>query len=149
MPGDLSAITALLIELTQRIEHQNQLLAQLQQQLSLLEQGNAPTVGESRLVVGPVCLDVAAHRAFVEQKELSLHPAGFALLQLFLRYPGKLFSRLELLPLSPRRVMAARKEHTVDAHIRELRLALGEYGRMIQTVRGVGYRLVPPPERPF
>ena len=64
----------------------------------------------------------------------------FELLRLFLSHPGIAFTRDQLFA----DIWGADyvgETRTVDMHIRTLRMKLGEYGKLIETVRGVGYRL--------
>src|SRR5690606_32389574 len=82
------------------------------------------------------------HRAFAGEAELALSPTEFRLLHYFLRNPDRVLSRSRLLD----KVWGDGvyiEERTVDVHIRRLRLALRPTGhdRLIETVRGGGYRL--------
>ena len=74
------------------------------------------------------------------EKGYSLPLKEFELLRLFLSRPGIAFSRDQLF----NDIWGAdyvSETRTVDMHIRTLRVKLGDYGKMIETVRGVGYRL--------
>ena len=64
----------------------------------------------------------------------------FEMLRLFLSRPGMVFTRDRLLS-DVWGVDYDGETRTVDVHIRSLRQKLGSDGEMIQTVRGVGYRL--------
>jgi two-component system phosphate regulon response regulator PhoB len=87
------------------------------------------------LVIDPGRQEVTADGA-----PLSLRPLEYKLLSLFLEHAGRIFSRRELLAevwgLSP-----ALHTRTVDVHMRRLRVSLGAYGRAIETIHGLGYRL--------
>ena len=64
----------------------------------------------------------------------------FDLLQLFLKHPGRVYTRDQLLE----KVWGGEyfgETRTVDVHIGTLRTKLGRYGGYIRTVRGVGYRM--------
>jgi len=93
------------------------------------------------LEVDGLRLDPAAHRVSVAGTHLHLGPTEFRLLQFFMSHPEKVFSRSRLLDhVWGRNVYI--EERTVDVHIRRLRKALAPHGldRLIQTVRGAGYR---------
>lgn len=80
------------------------------------------------------------HRVLVGGQEVSLTPREFDLLLLFLRRPGRVFSRSAiLLALWPQGYVS---EHVVDVHLASLRRKLGAAAE-ITSVRGVGYRLAP------
>ncbi len=73
-------------------------------------------------------------------QRITLTYKEFELLRLFMAHPGTAFTREQLME----RVWGTDycgETRTVDMHIRTLRQKLGEYGEMIETVRGVGYRL--------
>jgi DNA-binding response OmpR family regulator len=81
------------------------------------------------------------HVATLDGAELDLTPKEFELLQLFVRHPGRAFSREFLVE----RIWGYEYdgfERTVDTHITRLRKKLGPLGDKIITVWGVGYRLV-------
>ena len=76
----------------------------------------------------------------VDGARIELTFKEFELLRLFLEKPGTAFSREQLFL----RVWGDNyvgETRTLDMHIRTLRSKLGKYGGMIETVRGVGYRL--------
>jgi two-component system response regulator ResD len=98
----------------------------------------------SGVQVGELSLDPLAHEAKFQGKALSLTPREFDLLAFLSRHPGRVFSREELLTKvwGYDYVGATR---TVDVHIRRLRAKLGEKNRLIETVTGAGYKLMPRP----
>jgi DNA-binding response OmpR family regulator len=96
---------------------------------------------------GALVVDPAAFRATLGGELLDLTAAELRLLALLMRDPGRVRVRPELLAVvsAPG---AVSDERTVDAHIKNLRRKLGEGtahtqqdGPLIETVRGVGYRL--------
>ena len=97
---------------------------------------DAPAV----LEVGDLCLDVTAHHVRVAGESVSLTLKEFELLRLFLENPGQVFSRDRLLS-AVWGVDFMGESRTVDVHIATLRDKLGPCGELIETVRGVGYRL--------
>ena len=95
---------------------------------------------EPVLAAGPIALDERSRRVTVEGRAVELSPREFSLLECFLRHPGQSLTRDQLLdqawPFS-----VAVTPNAVDAYVHYLRTKLGEAGRWIETVRGVGYRL--------
>ncbi len=71
---------------------------------------------------------------------INLTTREFALLQLFAEQPGRVFSRQDLLGrIWGDDVIVT--ERTVDVHMKNLRKKIGADGNLIETVRGVGYRV--------
>jgi two-component system OmpR family response regulator len=93
-----------------------------------------PTVLES----GELRLDPASHRVWHGGEELSLTPREFALLEMFMRHPGQVLSRFELIE----HVWDGSYENrsnVVEVYVAYLREKLDRAA--IETVRGAGYRL--------
>jgi two-component system, OmpR family, response regulator len=92
--------------------------------------------------VGDLRLDPAAHRAWRGQTELDLSAKEFALLELFMRRPGNVLTRGQLLE-GAWDIAYERRSNIVDVYIRHLREKIDRpFGSdTIETVRGVGYRL--------
>jgi DNA-binding response OmpR family regulator len=90
--------------------------------------------------VGPIRLDEKLRRVTVAGRAVELSPREFSLLECLLRHPGQSLTRDQLLdqawPFS-----VAVTPNAVDAYVHYLRTKLGEAGRWIETVRGVGYRM--------
>ena len=95
---------------------------------------------DPRLVSGPIVLDEARRLVTVDRQPVELSPREFSLLECFLRHPGQALSRDQLIDQAwPYGV--AITPNAVDAYVHYLREKLGPVGRLIETVRGVGYRL--------
>lgn len=94
-----------------------------------------------RLQVGDLLLDPDERRALADGRPLSMGPTEYRLLRLFMRHPGRAWSRGQLLNELWGNDQAV-EERTVDVHIRRLRKALEPTGHSdyVQTVRGHGYR---------
>lgn len=95
---------------------------------------------EEHLMVGALKLDQAAHRVSYAHQTVKLGPTEFKLLAYLMQHPERVHSRSRLLE----QVWGdhgSMEERTVDVHIKRLREALGDAGRMVQTVRGAGYCL--------
>jgi two-component system phosphate regulon response regulator PhoB len=96
--------------------------------------------------VGPVRVDVDQHRAFVDGTEVSLTPLEFRLLTTFMSRLGRVQSREQLLA-DVWEMSSELETRTVDTHVKRLREKLGPARELLETVRGVGYRLVDPSEK--
>ncbi|MBL8548766.1 MAG: phosphate regulon transcriptional regulator PhoB [Hyphomonadaceae bacterium] len=101
-----------------------------------------PGLTEDKVVVGDITIDRAAHRVKRAGGDIHLGPTEFKLLDYLAQYPGRVFSREQLLDAvwgSDVYVEA----RTVDVHIGRLRKALnaGQENDPIRTVRSAGYAL--------
>ena len=92
------------------------------------------------LSVNGLTMDTTEHTVAAGGERVALTRKEFELLRLFLSSPGAVFTREALLS-GVWDTEFAGETRTVDMHIRTLRQKLGDYGSMIETVRGVGYRL--------
>ena len=100
-----------------------------------------------RVKVGSLEIDRAEHRVFVAGEEIRVSPLEMRLLLFLVRTPGKMRSRKELLT----EVWGYHPEvssRTLDTHVKRIRDKFGASGDLIQTVRGVGYRLAVRAEPP-
>ena len=102
----------------------------------------APVERPPVLTVGALRLDPAAHRAWRDETELDLSAKEFALLELFMRRPGAVLTRGQLLE-GAWDIAFESRSNVVDVYVRYLREKIDRpFGRhSIETVRGVGYRL--------
>ena len=101
-----------------------------------------PGLADDRVGHGDIIIDRVAHRVKRAGKEVHLGPTEFRLLDHFMRHPGRVFSREQLLDAvwgSDVYVEA----RTVDVHVGRLRKALNvdESANPIRTVRSAGYSL--------
>ena len=102
----------------------------------------APQALDEVVTLAGLSMDPATHRISHNGVELRLGPTEFRLLHFFITHPERVHSRSQLLD----RVWGDHvfiEERTVDVHIKRLREALApaQAAWMIDTVRGVGYRL--------
>ena len=92
------------------------------------------------LKAGPLTLDLASHRAVLNGREVALSARELELLATFMRHPGQVLSRAQLLDhvwgldFDP-------GSNVVDVYVAALRRKIGS--GTIETVRGSGYRFVP------
>ncbi|MCL2882434.1 MAG: response regulator transcription factor [Coriobacteriia bacterium] len=120
-----------------------ELIARVRALLRRVHTGDEPQ--RDKLVYGDLELDVTAHQALLAGKDLDLTASEFKLLTTLARYPGRVYSRMELVE----KVLGydfEGYERTVDSHVKNLRAKLGDdprNPRFIYTVHGVGYRFEP------
>ncbi len=86
-------------------------------------------------------LDQQGQRITVEGQTVPLGPTEYRMLEFFMTHPERVFSRDQLLD----RLWGGNvyvEERTIDVHVRRLRKSLEKFGldRLVQTVRGSGYR---------
>lgn len=104
----------------------------------------SPEASEDPIEIAGLRLEPSTFRVYAGERTLELSPTEFRLLHFFMRNPDRVLSRTRLLD----NVWGDHvyiEERTVDVHIRRLRLALspGGHDRLIETVRGGGYRFLP------
>ncbi len=99
-----------------------------------------PPIDDPVLRQGMLMLDPVAHTVSVSDVEVTLTLKEYELLRLFLANPGQVFTREQLLSAVWGMDFVG-ESRTVDVHIATLRDKLGAGGEMIETVRGVGYRM--------
>lgn len=93
------------------------------------------------LEVGRLRLDLAAHKAFVGESEVTLTVTEFSILEALMGAPGRAFTREELVDRAYGEGHHI-ADRTLDSHIRRIRHKLRAEGiEPIQTVHGLGYRL--------
>ena len=100
-----------------------------------------PREVECLLCLGRLELDPKRHMVKVDSKRVELTRKEYDMLRLFMESPERVFSREQLLS-SVWGIDFAGETRTVDVHIGTLRDKLGACGNCIETVRGVGYRMV-------
>lgn len=101
------------------------------------------------LSVGPLWMDPAARTATLEESPLSLTKVEFDLLLALAQAPGRVRSREQLLLAAADRDFEA-FDRSIDVHVSSLRKKLGDdpkTPRWIETIRGIGYRMLPPAPR--
>ena len=93
---------------------------------------------------GHLSLDADTHRVSWQSQPLKVGPTEFKLLQYLMRHPERVHSRGQLLD----KVWGDHvyiEERTVDVHVKRLRESLGQAAKLIETVRGAGYRFTAQP----
>lgn len=95
---------------------------------------------KTRLTVGPLTLDAARLEASVDGKDIHFTVAEFRILWALSERPGVILSRDQILDKVTKGDMAA-SDRAVDVHINAIRKKLGSAANVVQTVRGLGYRI--------
>ncbi len=101
----------------------------------------SPMAADDLIAMNGLTLDPASHRVTSNDNPLDMGPTEFKLLHFFMTHPERVYSREQLLNYVWGENVYV-EDRTVDVHIRRLRKALETDGhdKMIQTVRGTGYR---------
>ncbi|MBP3674270.1 MAG: response regulator transcription factor [Oscillospiraceae bacterium] len=100
----------------------------------------APVEDNKPLRLGSIEMLTDSHTVRVEGARIELTLKEFELLRIFLKHPGRVYTRDQLLE----KIWGSDylgETRTVDVHIGTLRTKLGACGEYIRTVRGVGYRM--------
>ena len=101
----------------------------------------AESQSRERIVIQNLVIDTARHEVRVSDQLVNLTATEFKILHQLASQPGRAFTREQLL----NRVVGMGVvvvDRNIDVHIRSVRKKLGEAAEMIQTIRGVGYRLL-------
>jgi DNA-binding response OmpR family regulator len=111
---------------------------------AILRRNHRPQTGREedradvQLRYGPMTIDPGKFRVHCEDREIILTAQEFKLLELLVRYPGRVFTREQVLNRAwgEGGLVADR---TIDVHVKSLRKKFGKF-EFIETVRGIGYR---------
>ncbi len=102
--------------------------------------GSRENVDDSRISIHDIVIDTARHETFVAGSPVDLSATEFSILRFLAKNPGWVFSRNQIIdsvkgedyPVTAR---------SVDVQILGIRKKLGEHGNVIETVRGIGYKM--------
>ena len=120
-----------------------ELVARIQAVLRRSQGADMPLVRRISLCGGSLTIDAQAHEVRRDGSLVELTRSEYRLLTALARYPGRVYSRLELLD-HVLGSMFERHERTIDVHVKNLRKKLEpepQNPRYIETVYGIGYRL--------
>ena len=112
---------------------------------AILRRGMPGEAPKAREQVGPIRLDTEAHRCFIDGGEVELTALEFKLLETFMSRVGRVQTREQLLR-DVWEMTGDLQTRTVDTHVKRLREKLGTGRDLIETVRGLGYRMSDPAE---
>jgi DNA-binding response OmpR family regulator len=110
---------------------------------AILRRTDATAKGGRPIEVGNLRIDPRRREATVGERNLSLRAREFDLLAALARDPGVVLTRDALLE-DVWGTDFPGETRTVDVHVAEVRKKLGDDGPQVETIRGLGYRLVPP-----
>jgi DNA-binding response OmpR family regulator len=108
--------------------------------INTIERHHIGDMADEKIAAGAITVDSARHRVEVGGKSVQLTTAEFKLLTLLVKKPGRVLSR-DMLLTAAWGYEGMINSRTVDTHVRRLRQKLGKAAKVIETVRGVGYRL--------
>lgn len=103
----------------------------------------SPNDSRGEYCIGPLYLSEEKHIVRVNGQEIALTFKEFELLQMLMASAGMVLTRQRLMD-QVWGIELDRENRTLDVHIRTLRSKLGEAGSLIETVRGVGYKIGEP-----
>lgn len=110
---------------------------------AVLRRSDAEEGPASHLTAGDIQLDTSRHQVRVKGEEVALTALEFRLLRTLMERSGRVQTR-EVLLSDVWGIQAEIHTRTVDTHIKRLREKLGPAGDIIETIRGVGYKLDTP-----
>ncbi len=101
-------------------------------------------VGKSKNIqIGDLVINLSKYEVKIKDRKIELTTTEFKLLKILSKSQGYVFTRNQLLD----KLWGEDKiviDRTIDVHITQLRKKLGEYGKLIKSVRGIGYKLSEP-----
>jgi two-component system alkaline phosphatase synthesis response regulator PhoP len=118
----------------------NKLIARVKSNLRKAESFNLKQSGPIKIKYGPIEINKEKYEVFIDGEKKVFPRKEFEVLYFFVNSPGKVFGREVLL----KEVWGANVyvvDRTVDVHIRKIREKLDKHADLIETVKGVGYRL--------
>ncbi|MFH2138766.1 MAG: response regulator transcription factor [Candidatus Omnitrophota bacterium] len=106
---------------------------------AVLKRGKPQENEKDILTVDKIIVDISRHKVTVDKKEVVLTHLEFKLLVMLIKKKGRVQSRDALLE-NVWDMASDVTTRTIDTHIKRLREKLGKAGKLIETVRGIGYR---------
>lgn len=109
---------------------------------TVLRRSNKKETEKEFVTLGDLSINTQRYEVYVKSKKIDLTTTEFKILESLVNGNGRVFTRDQL--LKQKRVWADDKliyDRTIDVHIKNLRDKLGSSGKMIKTVRSIGYKL--------
>lgn len=106
---------------------------------AILKRGKPKEVSKDILSIDKLTVDIPRHKVTVDKKEITLTLIEFKLLVTLMHRMGRVQSREKLLE-DVWDIAADITTRTIDTHVKRLRKKLGKMKKLIETVRGIGYR---------
>ncbi len=101
---------------------------------------NTPAEENDEIEIGPLKVSLKTYKASIQGEALSLTPSEFKLLSTMLQYRGRVLTRQKLIEEVQGEGISV-IGRTIDTHVFGLRKKLGDHAELIETVRGIGYRV--------
>ncbi len=118
----------------------NKLIARVKSNLRKAEGFSNKKLQPIKITYGPIDINKETYEVFVDSEKKVFPRKEFEVLYFLINNPGKVFGR-EILLKEVWGVDVYVVDRTVDVHIRKIREKLGNHADLIETVKGVGYRL--------
>ena len=118
----------------------NKLIARVKSNLRKAESFNAKAPQPITINYGPIKINKEKYEVFIDNEKIFFPRKEFEVLYFLINNQGRVFGRDVLL----KEIWGADVyvvDRTVDVHVRKIREKLGVYAELIETVKGVGYRL--------
>ncbi|MDP3791868.1 MAG: response regulator [Candidatus Omnitrophota bacterium] len=107
---------------------------------AILKRGKTDEQKKELITIGDISVDIPKHRVTVKNKDVALTNMEFRLLLTLMERQGRVQDRDKLLN-DVWNIDTMINTRTIDTHVKKLREKLGKAGDMIETVRGMGYRI--------
>lgn len=117
------------------------LLARVKTALRRKSHTEADESAKVKLNIHGISIDHDKYEVLINGKEIHFSVTEFSILEYLAQNPGFVFSRNQIIDTVKGNGYAV-TERSVDVQILGIRKKLGDYGRYIETVRGIGYRMV-------
>lgn len=141
--GEISEIKALelgAIDYIQKPISPKKLLARVKTNLKKTEDKSSKSKYPIKISYGPLVIDKESFKVFVDNVEIYFPRKEFEILYFLINNPDRVFNREFLLKeIWGTDVFVV--DRTVDVHIRKIREKLGKHADLIETIKGVGYKL--------
>lgn len=106
---------------------------------AILKRGVIKEIDKDILTADKLKVDIPRHKITIDKREVELTQMEFKLLTILMQRTGRVQSREQLLN-DVWDIASDVTTRTIDTHIKRLRQKLGKMGKLIETVRGIGYR---------
>ena len=109
---------------------------------TVLRRSNIKEMDDDVIKLGDIAINTQRYEVHIKQKKIDLTTTEFKILESLANGKGRVFTRDQL--LKQKRLWGDDKlvyDRTIDVHIKNLRDKLGNSGKMIKTVRSIGYKL--------
>jgi len=115
-------------------------LARVRAQLRRGIAQKSPKNAAEKIFLGDLQMDLAAHEVFCHNEKVDLTPSEFNLLLALVRNRGRVLTRDKLIDMI-RGIDISIVNRAIDTHVFGLRKKLGSCADIVETVRGIGYRI--------